>query len=356
MPNTLKKQGYVAYLDILRIAATLSVILVHTAAQNWEAEPVTSSTWQIFNLFNSAGRWCICVFCMISGVLFLDQDRLLEVKKLLGKNLPRLGAAFVFWSGVYVVTPLWEGLPLIDAAAAFVKGHFHLWYLFMIAGLYLAAPVLRLVAAEKKMEEYFLILSFLFTMVLPRGLHLLTCLDLPYALGALAGAAREALDSVDFLFAHSYAFYFVLGHYLHTYPPKWGEWGFCLAEGGYLVTAILSSWYSRKTGTGSVAFYAGSALNVCAMAVGLFLAAQYGFAGKTLGTKTTKFLKAASRLTFGMYLSHALVMDLLWKAGIHTLAFHPAVGVLAVTALVAVCSAAASWVLGKLPVLGKYLV
>lgn len=352
-------KGHVAYLDYLRILATLAVIWVHVAAQNWEAVAVTTSIWQIFNIANSAGRWCVGIFCMISGVLFLDNDKPLPLKKLLGRNIPRLAAAFVFWSAVYALIHLLEGHALPEVLAAFVGGHFHMWFLFMIAGLYLAAPLLRRITQSKEAMEYFLVACFLFGLLFPRCIHLLRCLELPYSITLLVDTVAADLDNLNVPFVHTYAFYFVLGFYLSRYevsrPLRRIIWG--LGVAGYLVTVGLTSWYSRKTGSGSVEFYAGGSLNVFCMTMAIFLLGKYRFSRLSPGETGKKWLKNLSKCTFGMYLVHSLVLrgfqDIL---GWHTLAFHPALAIPTLTIAVAAVSWLIAWAVGKIPVLGKYVV
>lgn len=352
-------KGHVAYLDYLRILATLAVIWVHVAAQNWEAVAVTTSTWQIFNIANSAGRWCVGIFCMISGVLFLDNDKPLPVKKLLCKNIPRLGAAFVFWSGIYALIHLLEGHDMPSVLAAFIGGHFHMWFLFMIAGLYLAAPLLRRITQSKEATEYFLIVAFLFGLLFPRCIHLLRCLELPYNIRLLVDAVAADLDNLKFPLAHTYAFYFVLGFYLSRLevkrPLRRVLWGLGIA--GYLVTVGLTSWYSRKTGSGSVEFYAGGALHVCCMTVAIFLFGKYILSRITLGKTGKKWVNCLSGCTFGMYLVHSLVLRIFQDIlGWHSLSVHPVLAIPVLTLVVAAVSWLIAWAIGKIPVLGKYVV
>ena len=96
-------------------------------------------------------------------------------KSIFRKNLPRIAAAFLIWSTFYALytallnsragTPdsLWQ----IVTNIAF--GHYHLWFIYMIMGLYLITPILRLFikGASRRDLEYFLLLYFVFTLFLP---------------------------------------------------------------------------------------------------------------------------------------------------------------------------------------------
>ena len=61
----------IAYFDVLRILATFAVIVLHLSAQHWADTDVYSRAWQAFNLYDSAVRWAVPVFVMISGSVSL---------------------------------------------------------------------------------------------------------------------------------------------------------------------------------------------------------------------------------------------------------------------------------------------
>ena len=57
------------YLEVLRVIATFSVVLLHVAADKWYGEIGTFS-WKIFTVYIGLTRFCVPIFLMISGVLF----------------------------------------------------------------------------------------------------------------------------------------------------------------------------------------------------------------------------------------------------------------------------------------------
>ena len=71
-----KTNGRILYFDFLRIFATLAVMVLHVAAQNWYGTSVPSFEWQTFNFFDSIVRWGVPIFVMISGALFLNKREL----------------------------------------------------------------------------------------------------------------------------------------------------------------------------------------------------------------------------------------------------------------------------------------
>ena len=81
------------YLDFIRAAATIAVILIHITAQNFHIDP-HGTTWD-------ALHWAVPAFLMISGAVFLEKN--ITIKEIFGKYIFRIAVAYVFWSAVYAV-------------------------------------------------------------------------------------------------------------------------------------------------------------------------------------------------------------------------------------------------------------
>ena len=167
------KTRRILYLDILRIIAVIAVIVTHTAAQNWHEFAPTTGTWDVFNLFDSAVRFAVPLFCMISGALFLNPEKEVPVKKLYRVHIRRMVTAFIFWSlfyaAVYTVRYHWS---LQQFLYAFFSGSYHLWFLYMIIGFYVSVPVLRKIMKSRKLTDYFLCITLVYTFLIPVLFHL----------------------------------------------------------------------------------------------------------------------------------------------------------------------------------------
>lgn len=99
-----KTNNRLYYLDLMRIVATFAVVVIHTVGINWaELSPVTFN-WQICNLFDGISQWCVPIFVMISGALFLNREP--DIKKLYSKNILRIITAFIFWTVLYGVSTI----------------------------------------------------------------------------------------------------------------------------------------------------------------------------------------------------------------------------------------------------------
>lgn len=153
-------------LDALRGLAALAVVCLHAAALTLGgAPPPDAVTWWAANLLDAAMRWCVPVFVMISGALLLGREEppgVLLRRRLL-RLLPLLVVWSVFYAGLQALTqPDWS---LADAMWSLLRGtpYYHLWYLFMLPGLYLLTPILqrflRATALRRQMWLLFAALS-----------------------------------------------------------------------------------------------------------------------------------------------------------------------------------------------------
>ena len=163
------------HLDCLKVLATFAVMLLHIAEQNWHSANVLSFEWNVLNFYDSVVRWAVPVFVMISGALFLDRDY--PVSRIYRKNILRIVTAFIFWSLAYaLISAVLSNKPM-ELQAIIVetlKGHYHMWFLFMIVGLYMTVPFLKTIVQSAALTKYFLVLSLIFAFVIPQAIKLLS--------------------------------------------------------------------------------------------------------------------------------------------------------------------------------------
>jgi surface polysaccharide O-acyltransferase-like enzyme len=137
-------------LDALRIISILGVISIHTFGGIVTNDAVRGSgSWWLANALDIGFIWVVPVFVMVSGALVLaprmHQD---GPGAFYRKRLLRLGWAFVFWQVFYVVVVYMglSGAPLSwrQAAGLVYDGttYTHLYFLWLIVGLYAVAPIL----------------------------------------------------------------------------------------------------------------------------------------------------------------------------------------------------------------------
>lgn len=128
--------------DFLRVLAVLAVIMIHVAASLVISYPQSSTEFIVGNFFDSISRFAVPFFVMISGYFMLYERKEISVSKIKNKTI-KLILLLLFWSCFYALIYKFHNfLP------AFLYGHYHLWYLYLIIGLYLITPILRLFVKE----------------------------------------------------------------------------------------------------------------------------------------------------------------------------------------------------------------
>lgn len=90
------KTDRILYLDYLRILAMIAVITIHSSAHGWCLTDIHTVDWNVYNIFDSIVRWATPVFVMVSGVLFLNEEKEINISRLYSKNIFRIATAFCF--------------------------------------------------------------------------------------------------------------------------------------------------------------------------------------------------------------------------------------------------------------------
>ena len=233
MPKTRKnRNSRIAYLDFLRIASICFVMIMHIAAPGKNNTDIHSFLWAGKNFFNGSSRWVNNTLVMVSGSLFLSKD--IPLITLYKKHILRIVRVFIMWSFAYAfIFDILGKRDIQKFVYDFAKGHFHMWFLYMIVGLYMIVPFFRKIVQDKALTAYFLVLSFIFAYIIPEAILLVRLASPDFA-----NKLQTIINQMNFNFGLGMSFFFVLGYYLsHTELTKKYE-NLCLILGlfGFLIT------------------------------------------------------------------------------------------------------------------------
>lgn len=315
-----KSKERIHYIDLLRILATLAVIIIHVSSQNaFKSATIGSLTWQGFNFWDSISRYSVPIFVMISGALFLNPDYNFEIRKLFTKNIFRICCAFIFWDIFYVIyTYLFETHELGIIVKILIRGYSHLWFLPMIIGLYVLVPLLRKITADSQLTKYFLILSLIFTFILPL---LFAVMQLGMKYGHCSVGAKTILRSLfvfykqfNFFFTLGFVPYFVAGDYFnrHELKQKIRYLLYVLAIISFVGTFWLTGHWSELAHHRIMFLYTYTYLNIAIESVAIFVFFRQ-FEKRISWQKYYNFdriVMKISSLTFGIYLIHFLFVKI----------------------------------------------
>ncbi len=294
--------------DILRIVAAFAVVLLHVSAHNWH-NSFPSAEWEIRNVYDSISRWCVPVFVMISGALFLNSHKPLKLSRLYRKNVLRIFIAFLFWSFVYAIynCMVSEQLGNYKALGArFISGPFHLWFLKMLIGLYIIIPVLRPVVIKRRNEIYFLCLSLVTVFIVPTLLKVIGWFsaDLAYVL-------TNGFKKLELNIAIGYSGYFVLGHYLYNYKINslTRKTIYCLGFFSFICVVCFTHFTSHYIHSPYSYFYSNLNPFTLLEAAAVYVWVLSSF--KQVSNTAHRYIIQLSNCSFGIYLVHPLVLDII---------------------------------------------
>ena len=340
--------GRIRYLEMLRAIAIVAVVALHAAITEWHELPPQGARWETLAWINSALRFCVPVFFMISGALLLDPARPLKLRSLWRRRIPRLLVAFASWSLLYAIVEVYgpggSGDPA-ELLRRFFTGHFHLWFLLALTGLYMVLPLLRAIVRETTTAWYFVALAGAFTFVFPMLERL-----------PVAGEViSEVLGTVRVELVLGYSVYFVLGYLLSRVELRRAQLGWIAMAGalGLLATGLGTSFVSRAEGGSDEAFFGFLTPGVGLVSVAIFCLARahWGDAGGAM-PRLAAVLAANS---LGIYLVHPLVQRLYRELGLTTEFAPPLLSVPVLAVLVLIPSLAVAALLRRIPRAGRYL-
>jgi surface polysaccharide O-acyltransferase-like enzyme len=339
------------WMDCLRLLAAVAVIIIHVVAKQWHTADVHSSNWLVLCLYNCSVRWCVPLFVMISGALFLAPEKHISLRDLYGKYILRLLIAYFVWGAIYALLD-YDGT-VAGFAEDLIAGYYHMWYLPMLAGLYAMLPLLRKITESEKLTGYFLILVLIGGFFIPNAISVLQ--ELTVAGGWLADLWANAGMQLVF----DYSGYFVAGYVLSKLElqKRWRVLIYGAGVLGWLFTLGVPFVYGKYAGHSTVIVMGYEYLNVALQAVALFVFGKYELQRIAFSQKVINWLGGASKGSFGVYLTHVLVLELILRFFGDTLAAVPvALWIPCMTVLVLLISSGISWLLNRMPVVKKYLV
>lgn len=338
--------------DILRVLAAFSVVMLHSAAQFWYDLDIRSAEWIIANSYDALFRFGVPVFVMISGAIFLDKRYELDIKKLYKHNILKMVVFYIFWSVAYGLFDArswdWKVAGVKVILREFLLGRYHLWFIPMIAGIYVLLPVLKSWTenAKKKNIEYFLIIFFVLQIV-GETVRALTVSD----------EVHYILDLAKVEMACGYIGYFVLGYYLAHIGLNEKLKKICYAMvipsmAANVVLGLLLAWRANMP-VGLIYDCYGIFTFIIAVALFTFVCEK----GKDTngGAKGGKLWKELSADMLGVYAMHVGVMEFTKEIGLHSMLLPNAIGIpVYAIACFAVCAFVAA-ILRRIPVLGRYI-
>ena len=141
------------FLDVLRVLATCAVVLMHvlTGATDVTDASIVPEYRSLLLSVMDLVTWCVPIFLLISGYLFLNPERTLTYPVMIKKYCRRIALAILLFGVPYAASELvvaertFRIRMIPEALKMTLTGHTwsHMWYLYLILFLYLITPLLK---------------------------------------------------------------------------------------------------------------------------------------------------------------------------------------------------------------------
>jgi surface polysaccharide O-acyltransferase-like enzyme len=342
-------------LDVLRVCAVVGVVAIHVFGAIVSDPALRGNPgWWLAAVLDLGNIWVVPAFVMVSGALLLGGRAQSEGPgAFYRKRLLRLGPAFVFWQVFYIVVVRW----LMSGQRQSVGGviglmldgrtYTHLYFLWLIVGLYAVAPVLAAFLAQggRRRAVVFAAIVLAATVAAFTASALLTHLGQPRPI--LLSAFTQWIPYVG---------YFLAGWALRGLAPR--GWRLILAAA---VAVVALAEVVVQYGVGDRApllqallpvSYLGPVVAVATIAV--FLSFAGVFAGLRPGRRGAALLRELSDASFGVFLVHfALLIALRMIPGFGPLTTQSFPAALAAWAIVVAASFALALVCRRIPVVRR---
>lgn len=326
----------IVWVDWMRVAACFMVILVHSTEPFYlggdGAQILTLSDAYWASFFDSFVRSCVPLFIVASSYLLfpLQQQSANEFFK---RRAVRVLVPFLVWTLVYAL--VW-GEPVQnfrDLIFNFCYACGHLWFVYMLVGVYMLMPLLSPWAEKVSKRELQMYLGIcLFTTLFPALRDWLAGGEVSVIYGT-SGLPRQAFFPLwgecswnsygTFYYFSGFLGYLLLGLYLRRFVGdlSWGKTlgiaipcylvGFASCFGGFLWRVFDSAGGIFPVG-GTVDMavwwettWTNDTIGVALMAVAWILLFRKV---KASGSFYQKILLPVSKASYGMYLGHLLLL------------------------------------------------
>jgi len=282
--------------DLIRCIAAFMVVLLHCSAYFVSRKPFQADSSYLFaTIIDGFCRVCVPLFILLSGALLLNRPLPLTVfyKTRFLRILPPL----FFWSLLALIYTAWRmkqnGLinyPVLWNNLAGGRPFYHLWYLFMLPGLYLCAPWLLWLRQNTALKYYLLLLTSVLT----------------YAVVHYHQTGGRPDQGQWYFWFLNYLGYFMLGGLIVSLKISYRK----LWLLSYLGCTVVALWLALLPLKQFADFYylgyQQPLIITATVALFIYLLKMRIFDGQ--------FLKKVGSYSFGIYLTHAFILDILTLA------------------------------------------
>lgn len=306
----IKNTEYVEYNNSIRFVAIIGVLMIHVSAYGLTNETIGPMKWCVLTFFNCSGRIGVPFFVMIAGAIWLNLHKNVTLDKLLHKNIKKLLVAFFMWSWIYAISYLigtraeWDVSAIGLFAKRCVVGHYHMWYVQMMVVLYLVIPMLRQIIQKKELYKLILTFSFITGFVFPLIVRL-----------PMLDWVSEIVDNMSICVFSPLIFYLLLGDYIRrtNWDKKRCFFLYVLAALASIARFYILIIQNLGCDISYLDVNGNDDFLLLVQSVGLYVFIK----NFNSYFNNSKLITMVAKYSFFIYLSHDLVLQILFMFGIN---------------------------------------
>jgi surface polysaccharide O-acyltransferase-like enzyme len=349
--DNITENNRLLWVDITRIIAIIAVVAIHVEDSfifYWNKIPLTD--WWASNIYNGLIRFPVPLFIIVSGYMLLDKqedDRVFFSKRFSKVVIPLVAWSMIYW--IFVNNYNIYSVFTVDFVQRFLadKIFFHLYFLYIIIGLYLITPLLRRILEHANMYDvrYFLTLWFFFSPI--RQFIGLFGYNISIPIEAATGSIGL----------------YIIGYAIKKtrITKKMIYLSIVLIAVSVIITIIGTYILTNKNGHYYDESFSNLSLTSATYAACLFILIHEALSNITLTgvwSKCGKVISTIGGATMGIYLVHPILLHYVRTGvlGVHLLSVNvlsPIFSVPLVTFLLVVSSLVIVVILRKIPLFGK---
>ncbi|MBE5877614.1 MAG: hypothetical protein E7290_12100 [Lachnospiraceae bacterium] len=297
------------WINCIKIFATFLVVMQHSISHEWvRLLDIGGSQWNIINFIFMLTRTGVPIFIMCSGMGMLSKER--TVKSVYMNNIKNLVCLYIAWMLVFGIvdvcsmlsSPLATVRTVINALLkSILFGQYHTWFIIMLLALYAITPLLYEIAKRKNLLQYFLLLSILFTILLPyvRKVEALS-------------RVNTVIQNANMNFVVGHTLYYMIGYYLSgcKLTKKRGLAAclmFILSAGAAFT---LSNYQRSIVHSECQSVYAEFSVLGFMMNISIFMVFRFLIENVKPGKVIHSFVSVVVKCGIGIYLFHPLILFL----------------------------------------------
>ena len=338
------------WLYFLTVSACFAVVWGHVAAEVF-LNAATPFQWWIGNFTDCLTRWCMTAFIMVSGYLLLNPAKQYTYAEFYKKRAGRILIPLIFWAFFFTALTaarhVFNGVPVTLSSffTPILTGHpyYHLWYLYMLAGLYILTPFLK--AGMRIVPSRWLTTICVMLFVIPTAVNTYSWFVLK----------KDFISDYPFIVWSLYFLGYYLGGYLIGKKTRIKTKTSILVIGlatSIIITAlgcyVLKENFSLFSG---LYFFSPLTPNVIVMTLLFFMLM------KKLATpmRQNQYMETGNTLSFGIFLVHPFWIFVLGYLGLGTTKINPLVGIPVISMTTLVLSVITAILIQKIPYLRKVI-